>query len=378
MPNQMAILLIADRLERGESGEMLVKLAVHLREGPFRPLVGCLDKAGSLAAKAEELDIPVYANLLRHKLDVGILLRLRYIIRKECVGVIIAVGASGGRMFWSTLAARWSRIKMVVWSDFFPDAAHQEMGMANRLLCGQVTRFVAQSARHRQALIEFETVPEASITVMPLGIDVDEFDRPDRRRACREALGLNEGHVAVAVIAKLCDDERHDLFIQAAQILTRRHPEARFYLVGDGPRRGHVRRLAQASELLGKSIFLLGAREDLTDLMQAFDIVCSCSERQDRLPITMLEAMAAGKAFVGSYVGSPYEAVIEGWTGRLLPELSVDGLVDVLGELLEDTAQRVSLGRSGLEHVRERFTVDQMARRFEDLILTHCYPPRPP
>jgi glycosyltransferase involved in cell wall biosynthesis len=372
MADQIGVLLIVNRLEHGGAEHMLITLAKHLLDGPFRPLVACLKDAGPLADKLRNRPIPVYADLLHHKFDVAVLLRLRRIIRRESVGVVLSVGSGGDRMFWSTLAARWCKTKTVIWSHIFPDRAHPQIESINQMLYGWVHRFVAIGQRHRNALVELENVPESRITVIGNGIDVDRFDRPNRRPAVRADLGLNDHNVALAILANLRQDKRHDLFIQAAQILARRYPDTRFYIIGDGPRREDVHRLAKATELLDKQIFLLGARDDIPDLIQAFDILCLCSEWQECFPISMLEAMAAGKAFVAPDTGSLDEALIDGQTGRFLPKLSVDALVDTLADLIDDPARRASLGQAARLHVRQNFTADAMARRFENMMASEC------
>jgi glycosyltransferase involved in cell wall biosynthesis len=373
MAEQLGVLLVTNRLEHGGAEHMLITLALHLLDGPLRPVVACLKDAGPLAGRLRNRGVTLYTDLLRHRFDVGVLLRLRRVIEQESIGTIIAVGSGGDRMFWSTLAGRWCGIKVIVWSHVFPDPAHLGFEWPNRLLYRYVDRFVALGQRHRKALVEMENVPDARTVVIPNGIDTAAFDCSERRAPVRARLGLSDEQTAVAIVANLREDKRHDLFIQAAQILAGRYPTTRFYIVGDGPRREAVIRLARATNLLDRRVFLLGARDDVADLMQAFDVVCLCSEWQECLPITMIEAMAAGKAFVAPDMGSLDEALIDGQTGRFLRECSAAGLVEVLTDLMENPSRRADLGSAAQRCARERFTADQMARRFEETILYDCW-----
>jgi glycosyltransferase involved in cell wall biosynthesis len=78
------------------------------------------------------------------------------------------------------------------------------------------------------------------------------------------------------------------------------------------------------------------------------------------LGTSILDAMAASKAVVGTTAGGIPEAVEHGVTGLLVPPHNAAALADAILALLRDPALRRRMGEAGLARVRERFSVDGM------------------
>lgn len=82
----------------------------------------------------------------------------------------------------------------------------------------------------------------------------------------------------------------------------------------------------------------------------------------------MLEAMAAGRAFVGPAVGSLGDVLCDGRTGLIVPPANASALAAALDRLAGDAALRELLGRGARSLVLARFTADRMADAFRDLL----------
>lgn len=348
---------------------MLVRLATALDPARVRPVVVCLKEAGPWGSPLIDKGIPVHEHLLRHKFDFSVVRRLAGLLRQHRPACIMAVGSGGDRMFWSTLAARLTGSPMVVWSHLFPALGAPGFEWINRRLFPWVHAVVALGRRHAEALADVVGAPARRISVIRNGIDVDPLDRPDLREEARRILGIASDQVAIGMVANLRPIKRVDTFIEAAMRLNRR--DARFFVIGDGPDRGDLESQLRRSGPIQDRMTLLGPREDVPMLVQGFDIVCLTSEREV-LSVAMLEAMAAGKAFVAPRVGSLDEALIDGETGRFFEPDTVEAFMAVLTELLDDPQQRMCLGQASRAKVRAEFRIDQMARAFEDLVERLC------
>jgi glycosyltransferase involved in cell wall biosynthesis len=350
---------------------MLIRLAAALDPGRVRPVVVCLRETGGWGRSVLGQSIPVHESILHHKFDLRAVGRLTRLLRQYRPACIMAVGSGGDRMFWSTLAARLAGAPVIVWSHLFPVPDRPEFEWVNRRLYPWVSALVALGQHHADALAHAAGAPRGRIRVIHNGIDPEVFDHPEWRESARCLLGLRPDEVAIALIANLRAIKRVDLFIDAAARLGRLRPETRFFIVGEGALRTDLE--AQIARLgpIGANIQLLGAREDVPTLIQAFDIVCLTSLREV-LSVAMLEAMAAGKAFVAPAVGSLDEALIDGETGRFFEPQTSDALAGVLAQLVADPAQRRRLGEAARAKVRAEFRLDQMARAFEDLVMRLC------
>jgi glycosyltransferase involved in cell wall biosynthesis len=366
------LLLVTNRLAVGGAEQMLVTLAKALDRHRVIPSVACFKDAGPLASGLEAIGVRVHTHLLAHKYDALVIDRLARLIRSEGIDVLCAVGSGGDRMFWSTLAARHTGRACIVWSHLSPRSGYMGFERSNRAIYRWVNRFVASGRRHRLLLIREENLPAGRTVVIRNGIEVEKLDRPDLRDEGRRRLNVPDPKcVAIGIIANFRRYKRHDVFVEAASRLVRRHPQAVFYIIGTGHDEPTIRGWMVNAGLTGQELRLLGERDDLLTLIQGLDVVCLCSE-WECMSIVMLEAMAAGKAFVGPAIGSLDEALIHGQTGLMIRPADAVSLANALEELIVDPVRRTSLGRQARTKVMAEFRSEIMARAFEDLVEEVC------
>jgi glycosyltransferase involved in cell wall biosynthesis len=101
------------------------------------------------------------------------------------------------------------------------------------------------------------------------------------------------------------------------------------------------------------------------------------SSADEVLPVSMLEAMAFGKAVVTTDVGGITEAIEPGVNGLVVPAGDPDRLAAALAMLIEDAALRARLGQRAQATFRERYTGEQFARGFLPIVEQALADPRP-
>jgi glycosyltransferase involved in cell wall biosynthesis len=127
------------------------------------------------------------------------------------------------------------------------------------------------------------------IHVVPNGIDAAElrYD-PVLRRAARARLGIAEHAPVVGAIGRLVPTKGFDLLIRAMAAV----PEATLLVVGDGPRRAALARLAREVGVHGQVVFA-GATSYPREMLSAMDVFAAPST-QETFGMAVLEALAAG------------------------------------------------------------------------------------
>jgi D-inositol-3-phosphate glycosyltransferase len=211
---------------------------------------------------------------------------------------------------------------------------------------------IAASAGERDMLRDLYGMQSARVSVIPCGVDIDEF-RPRDPVAAKAALGLDLDVPVLLFVGRIEPLKGIDVLIRAASQL-----EGRFQLlvVGgdakDSRRKRDLRRLAAEIGVAGKIVFADAVpHEDLSSVYNAADI-CVVPSYYESFGLVALEAMACGVPVVASRVGGLKETVQDGRTGYLVPWRCPEPFAERLDLLLTNEPLRRNLGLEAREAVK--------------------------
>jgi glycosyltransferase involved in cell wall biosynthesis len=228
---------------------------------------------------------------------------------------------------------------------------------AQRIAYGCAHVIVANS-QAAAARLRSEHVPGASIRIVPNGIDLDRFGQDRHSSAAPRR---------VLVVANLRPEKGHDVLLDAAPIILRQFPDARFEIVGDGPEREFL--VARASTLgVADAFSFSGHCDDVAERLRAGDVFVLPS-RSEAFPNAVLEAMAAGLPVVASGVGGLLELVTDQATGLLVPPGDARALANAICRLMADPPLAHRLGAAARAEVHGRYSFDRMVAAFEQIYL---------
>lgn len=221
---------------------------------------------------------------------------------------------------------------------------------------GRVACFIAISEAVRERLIA-DGIPRDKTTVVHEGVDVERIAHLAAANV-RAAFYLPTQAPVVGNIGALVPQKGQQHLIDAAAIVVRAVPDARFVICGDGELRPMLEEQIKRKHL-ERHVFLAGFRPDVLELLKGFDLF-ALSSLQEGLCTSLVDAMAAAKAAVATRVGGVPEVVAEGETGLLVPARDHEAMADRIVALLKDEPRRTRMGKAGLERARKLFTVDHM------------------
>jgi glycosyltransferase involved in cell wall biosynthesis len=208
----------------------------------------------------------------------------------------------------------------------------------------------------------YGVAPRATI---PNGVPVHEYAAPPgARRALRDALGIPRGAPALAMVGRLVPEKNHAAALQALASPRLCGLGAHLMVAGDGPLREALARRAQELGIAAR-LHLLGARPDVARVLAAADVFVLASTYEGH-PLSVIEAMAAGKPVVATAVGCVPESVTAG-TGRLVPPGDGGALETALAELAQNSRLARSLGQAGARVARARYDAAVMAGGYQRL-----------
>jgi phosphatidylinositol alpha-mannosyltransferase len=196
-------------------------------------------------------------------------------------------------------------------------------------------------------------------TVIPNGIEPARFQEPRPRPARLPA----NGRVVLAV-GRLEPRKGVDVLVDAMSRLQHRVADATLVIVGDGPDRASLERLASRSET--RVTFCRDVDDDeLPAFYQAADVVCAPARGGESFGIVLLEALASGTPVVASRIDG-YAAVAGGSPSvRLFEPGNARELSDQLAALLDRSEDRVVLQREAIRLASE-YDWSVQARRIVD------------
>lgn len=197
------------------------------------------------------------------------------------------------------------------------------------------------------------------------GLDLNEFPSPESGGACRETAALLPGPPVapgrILAVGRLVPKKGFVTLLLAARRLIDHGHDIHVDLVGDGELRSELEQRVRELEL-GERVHLLGAQshDAVRQLMQSSTLFALPAEvaedgNRDGLPVVVQEAMASGLPVVSTPIVGIPEAILDGITGRLVPERDPMALADALAELLADAPGTARLASAGRRHVEENF-----------------------
>src|SRR2546429_1813525 len=219
----------------------------------------------------------------------------------------------------------------------------------------QVDCFIAASEAIRQLLVGDGVPAEQTVTVHE-GIDVDHVLAAPPVNV-HEAFFLPHGAPVVGNVAALVPHKGQRYLVDAAHLVVREIPDARFVILGEGELREHLQKQIHEHHL-EKHVLLPGFRVDVLGGIKGFDLFAMSSVTEG-LGTSLLDAMACGRPIVATTAGGIPEIVEDDVNGLLVPPRDAHALAEAIVRLLNDAQARQRMGDAGLARVRDRFTVER-------------------
>jgi phosphatidylinositol alpha-1,6-mannosyltransferase len=216
----------------------------------------------------------------------------------------------------------------------------------------------------------------AAARMAPLrpGVDTEVFHPGTDGEPVRERYGLR-GRPVVVCVSRLVKRKGQDTLVRALPLLHRRVPDAALLLVGDGPMRRELARLA-ADLGVARDVVLAGSHpwHELPPFFAAGDVFAMPTRSRrgglevEAFGIVYLEAAACGLPVVVGDSGGAPDTVVEGETGHVVDGGSPAQVADRLAGLLLDPDRSARMGAAGRARVEREFTWDLAAARLRDLL----------
>jgi glycosyltransferase involved in cell wall biosynthesis len=222
---------------------------------------------------------------------------------------------------------------------------------------------VALSGSARDDLIANLALDAEHVRIVPNGVPAARYPIPDaaRRREARTSLELGTTPTAVVVSALYSEKGVGDAIEAIAEC-----PGAQLLVVGDGPQRPALERLAD--ERAAGRVRFFGSLASLDDVYAAADVALFPSRGGDSMPAALIEAGLSGLPAVTTSVGASAEVVVDGVTGTVVDPGDLPALTHATRAVFDGQVDVDAYGDAARTRCLEHFEIGVVGAQWEAVL----------
>lgn len=364
---------ISTSLETGGAEVQLLRLLDKIDKTKFEMIVISLHEETYLADQVRDLGVPVHSLYLK---DSPINIKKAYKILKEFNPDVIHGTMYEGGVVGTLFNKFLPKKPPVIWTvhegleHYRQEPLRKQIQLrAWSLISNLPDCMMYVSHLNAEQHLDWGFKNRKAL-VLTNGVDTRRFKpNPVARKAIRKSLYIPDDSFVIGITARFHPVKNHVGFLNAAGILSKTHPKVHYMMVGTNiDKDNKVLTDVIAKHGLEKNVHLLGNRDDIPDIVNAYDLAALTS-LGEAFPLTLGEAMATSIPCVATNVGDNKFIIAD--TGRTVPARDDEALAAAWKELVEmdkDTFKR--LGEAAYQRTIEKFTLAQQVEQHEELYLT--------
>ena len=359
------VLHVIAGLDVGGAETALVRLIRYSAGAGLRHTVFTLKPGGELLKEFEESGAVVLAPPDGSRWTIlANIIGLRRRLGSDRPDVVQGWMVHGNLVAWFLRAIGFRRARLA-WNlrMTLNDTLHEKgrtIGLTRRaaMLSKSVDLLIANSDTSMREHAAAGYRPRRSL-VIPNGFDPSIFapDPVDRARL-RATWKVPDQALVFGLVGRFHRTKGHELFAHAAVDILRRHPRTRFVLAGAATDASPALDRLLADVGVGDAFVRLGARRDISSIMQALDVVCVPSYYES-FPNVLGEAMMSGRPVIATDVSDV--ATIMGRIGQIIPVGDAGALAAAMQAMIDvGTEGRSAIGQAGRTRMIEQYSLDHI------------------
>ena len=365
MPIRVLQLLVTT--SPGGGPKQVYDLVRHLPKEEFEIVIAA-PRDGVFFERFQELGVRMMELPIR-RLGMRHLLSTIRLIRALGIQVVHTHGKGPG--LYGRLAAWWTGVPAVHtfhgihYRDYSP--LGQALYLAMERVLSRLTRTIINVSASQEAEgLRLRLFRPSQSVVIVNGIDLEDLDRVIARSPVRrESLGLSSNDLVLGCVTRFDPIKRVQTLLEAFHRLVPRIPGLQLLLVGGGGEEERIRR--RVAEMgLNQRVIFTGFLENSVRIYPVLDLYVATSLKEG-LPLSLVEAMAAGLTVVATDVPGHRDVVVHGETSLLVPPDNPGALADAIAGLLADPERRRRMGEAGRQRALKEFSIQPMTAGTADV-----------
>lgn len=360
---------ILETIRQGQIGggeSHLLSLVENLDKDRFEPVVLSFTD-GPMVDRLKAMGIQTEVIYTEKPFDFSKWKKVKAFIQSNNIQLVHAHGTrANSNVFWATKKLQLPLVYTIHGWSFHDDQnplIKKVRVMGEKLLTRKSDINISVSASNQQTGKQYFSGFES--VVVNNGIDQNKFN-PDRSfKDVRAELGIPKDTTLVLFVARFIHQKQPLKLISAFAKAVQQLPSLRLLMVGDGDQKTEALEMVKQLGIAEQVIFA-PFRQDVPDVLAAADIFVLPS-LWEGLPIGLLEAMAMGKAIIGTKVDGTSEVIQHNVNGLLVPVATLDDTLPQTILQLTDPALHERLGREARATISATYSATTMTRQIEGL-----------
>ncbi|HRF11518.1 MAG: TIGR03088 family PEP-CTERM/XrtA system glycosyltransferase [Candidatus Accumulibacter phosphatis] len=371
------ILHVIHHLRTGGLENGLVNLINHLPESRFRHAVACVEDFSDFRLRVTRSDTPVIA---LHRSRIGVW-RLRqgifHLCRQLRPTIVHSRNQSG---LDALLPARLAGVRHCIhgehgWDVRDLNGERIKPVLLRRMHSPLIDRYITVSSDLRNYLVQRVRIASERVTQIINGVDTEHFCPSSlRSRQFLPERFAGPDAMVIGTVGRIQAVKDQETLLRAFAKLVRDGAQtgsrARLVIVGDGPLRENLIRLADSLGVSALTWFP-GSVSNVAEMLRTFDLFVLPSLAEG-ISNTLLEAMASGLPLVATATGGNLELVEDGVNGQLFVPGDVDALTRLLSRYLAEPAMLSAQGSNARAMAVRRFSLPTMLAGYQAVYEEFC------
>lgn len=312
-----------------------------------------LEPGSDILRRASDEGLPVLPVRMRGRIGWLVRRRLAGLMRARRCRLVHAFDAPAASLGLAAAAAAEVRVRVL-------SRPAGSSPLEGRPPFGSIDAVIAGTEAVKSILVQ-GGVPEASVEVVPPGVDFSRFTSQPPDDLVRRELGLDPGDFLVGAVLPLEDDLGQRALLEAAAIAAAQSPKIKVVVLGEGSLRLEAAE-GSAPPPMDNVRYLLGLRGQAPQILASLNMFVLFSHL-DGLGGQLVEAMASGLPVAAADIGMARDLVVNRENGFLVPARNAKALADAILKVHFDRNLAARLGAKGRETVLEKYSEEAMARR---------------
>ena len=344
-----------------------------------------------------DADIDVFEPLRRFHYDPSAIFQMARWMRRKKINIVHTYNLFSN--CWGGIAATLAGIPLRVAGEhgsiWLPDSMLTRL---EKLLYVSADLIVANSFASKTMLSMQRKIPVEKIQVVHNAVQAPELASEPELEALRREFSLTDKERVVGAVGRLSESKDFFSWLDTAKLISEKHKDVRFLIVGDGPLAHALNQHADSSGIRSQVVFT-GWRQDARNIMQLFDIYMSSSTHES-FGNTLVEAALCKIPVIAPGIDGIPEVVVDGKTGLLvtpdvdmparlphknskwITKVVIDGKVSSIkavsphkmaqkvGFLLDNPALCRNLGEAAYCQAIEKFQLNRYIQDVEDIYIS--------